>query len=232
MLAGELLTLCELGTLPPADQIGVLLTGDLHCDPELARRGGIGDVRSVWEAFAASFAFVAGVAGNHDMFGSDADFAAFRRGAGRHILDLDVRTLGGLKVGGLSGIVGDTKRPNRRSSEEFLDAIALLLLESIDVLVLHDAPALPERNQKGNEGLRALLDVGPPIVVACGHHHWDDPLVELASGALILNVDSRCVVLRNVPEVALTDPFRHPLQTNTCSITFEPPRRSSTCSKK
>jgi hypothetical protein len=202
LVAEELLALCELGTLPPADEVGVILTGDLYCDPELIRRGGIGDVRSVWEAFAVSFAFVAGVAGNHDMFGSDAEFSTFRQGAGCHLLDLDVRTLQGLKVAGLSGIVGDTKRPNRRSNEEFLDAIALLLLEPIDVLVLHDAPAIPEQDQKGNEDLRALLDVGPPILVACGHHHSDDPLVELASGSSILNVDSRCVVLRSVPDDA------------------------------
>jgi Icc protein len=197
LVAEELYALCQLGILPPADETGVLLTGDLHCDPNLARMGGIGDVRSVWERFADNFTFVAGVAGNHDAFGPSSEWADFRQSAGRNYLDLEVKTLGALKIGGLSGIVGDPKRPNRRTNEEFLNAVDLLLREAIDVLVLHDAPAIPEKSHHGNTDLRSRLERGRPTFVACGHIHWTDPLTVLTSGTTVLNVDSRCVVLLN-----------------------------------
>jgi Icc protein len=201
LVAEELHALCELGILPPADETGVLLTGDLHCDPNLTRLGGIGDVRSVWEGFAENFAFVAGVAGNHDAFGPSSEWADFRHGAGRNYLDLEVKTLGALKIGGVGGIVGDPKRPNRRTNEAFLSAVDLLLLEAVDVLVLHDAPAIPEKSDHGNADLRSRLERGRPTFVACGHIHWTDPLTVLTSGTTVLNVDSRCVVLLNNPEI-------------------------------
>jgi hypothetical protein len=39
---------------------------------------------------------------------------------------------------------------------------------------------------------------GRPLVVR-GHAHWPEPLVELASGVQVLNVDARVVVLRQRP---------------------------------
>ncbi len=47
-------------------RVGVLLAGDLYSVPEANRRGGFGDVSSVWGAFAEFCVWVAGVAGNHD----------------------------------------------------------------------------------------------------------------------------------------------------------------------
>jgi hypothetical protein len=38
--------------LPPAGRIGVVLAGDLYSVPTADKRGGFGDVASVWHAFA------------------------------------------------------------------------------------------------------------------------------------------------------------------------------------
>lgn len=54
-LAEELALLAELGSIPPATAVGVLLCGDLYVRPALDARGGLGDVRPVWRAFARHF---------------------------------------------------------------------------------------------------------------------------------------------------------------------------------
>jgi len=196
-LAEELALLCELGELPPASRVGVVLTGDLYCGPAVRRRGETGDVRSVWESFAQRFMAVVGVAGNHDTFGEPQQQTAFRAEAGRYLLDLDVVQLGGLTIGGLSGIVGDPGRPNRRTEEEYLAGIEILTNHQpmLDLLVLHQSPGLPERGLVGNEQLADLLLSRQVPLVACGHSHWTEPLVDLPSGTQVLNADARCLVL-------------------------------------
>ena len=52
--------------LPPAQRTGVIMAGDMYSVPAANERGGFGSVASVWEAFAGPFAWVIGVAGNHD----------------------------------------------------------------------------------------------------------------------------------------------------------------------
>lgn len=59
----------------PAGRIGVLLAGDFYTVSSLDKRGGSGDVDSVWQAFGEHFDWVVGVAGNHDTFGSAASLA-------------------------------------------------------------------------------------------------------------------------------------------------------------
>jgi Icc-related predicted phosphoesterase len=190
--AEELSVLCELGELPPAEATGVVLTGDLFCEESLDRRGGLGDVRGVWEKFAQHFAFVTGVAGNHDNFGELDEHKGF---ADSHILDLDVIALAGLTIGGVSGVIGDPKRPFRRLEDEYFAAVSLLMREPLDLLVLHESPGFPERALPGNRQLRAALEAGRPTFIACGHNHWHEPIAEMDSGSLVLNVDARCVVL-------------------------------------
>lgn len=102
VVAEELAILAELGTLPSAGRVGVLLAGDFYAKPDLAAgRGGSGDVRLVWEAFRARFRWVCGVAGNHDRFGTTpSDLAALTSLPGVNYLDGDLATLDGLRVGG------------------------------------------------------------------------------------------------------------------------------------
>ncbi len=199
VLAAEVAGLGAAGLLPPPERTGVLLAGDLYTVPACDARGGSGDVRPVWEAFASRFRWVAGVAGNHDTFGGDDPngrrFA--RRGRG-HLLDGATVSVDGLRVGGVGGIVGNPRRLQRRLLPEFLDGVTDVLLREVDVLVLHEGPDAPAGGgrRRGRPEVRELLAEAPArVLVVCGHSHWSDPYAVVAPGVEVLNVDARVVVL-------------------------------------
>lgn len=218
VLAEQLDELSAALDLPPPGQVGILLAGDLYAAPAGDVRGASGDVRGVWQALAARCRFVAGVAGNHDLFGPPqeverwgsrsgaekldrraASQAAqrFARQAGVHLLDGQVVSAGGLRIGGVGGIIGNTRKPNRRDTADFCALLGQVLDVAPDVLVLHEGPDEPASQRRGNPDIRGLIEVTerPPLVL-CGHCYWDDPLATLAGGAQVLNADSRVIVLR------------------------------------
>lgn len=211
----------EVAMLPARGELGVLLAGDLYSAPGGNVRGATGDVRAVWQAFAARARFVAGVAGNHDLFGDgvaaerplprwqrsgvrgvrDADglHAAqrFAERAGVSVLDAAVQDCAGLRVGGVSGIVGDPQKPNRRRSDDFLQTLSRVLEAEPEVVVLHEGPDDPDTRRRGNPDIRALLEVAAPgTLVLCGHCHWHEPLATLGQGCQVLNSDGRAVLLQ------------------------------------
>ena len=99
-------------------KIGVLLTGDLYTVPELDMLGGSGDVTAVCEAFGLHFAWVVGVTGNHDSFGKDQSKPPrFQRPL--YFLDQQALKIEGITIAGMSGIVGESKKPWRKPEEEF-----------------------------------------------------------------------------------------------------------------
>ena len=187
-------TLCAAALLPPLGTVGILLCGDLHAWAD--KRGGSGDVRGVWKAFARRCAFVAGVAGNHDKFGeSPRDLAKFRQERAVHFLDGDCAEVAGARIAGISGVIGNPRRPFRRDEPAFVDAVARLCALRPDFLLMHDGQDVPTLNLKGNPAVRVVLEKAGPELVIRGHAHWDPPLVELAGGTQVLNVDSRVVLL-------------------------------------
>lgn len=203
-LAERLVGLADRGDVPPPERTGVLLAGDLYTVPDLARRGGSGDVRPVWRAFAERFRWVAGVLGNHDELGpGNRDLWTFGRTPGVHVLDAHVRDLDGLRVGGVAGIIGNPTRLNRQDLGTFLSKLEAVVDAGADVVVLHEGP---DALGPGGEHLRGSLEVRatleelatlrrPPLVV-CGHSWWPVPLVTLAGGVQVLKVDNRVVVLQ------------------------------------
>jgi 3',5'-cyclic-AMP phosphodiesterase len=180
----------RLADLVPPDRTGVLLAGDLYTVPGADRRGGTGDVREVWRAFAERFRWVAGVAGNHDTFGD-------RRGFARRcdLLDGDVRAFDGLRVGGVSGIIGNTSKNERKREEEQVELLLRVLEGAPDVVVLHEGPDVPALGLVGHPAIREALAVGPGPLVVCGHSWWRPTLVTLDRGQA-LKVDGRVVVLQ------------------------------------
>jgi 3',5'-cyclic-AMP phosphodiesterase len=176
------------GLVPPLRRTGVLLAGDLYAIPTADKRGGFGDVAGVWRVFAERFAWVAGVAGNHD------DVTTVARGGVAHLLDTDIVTLEGMRIGGVGLAAGNPAKAGRRGEEEQLARIALTASEGVDLMILHEPPAGDGAGQDGHPGIRALIDEhGVPLTV-CGHHHWEPPLSG-HRGRQILNVDSRIIVL-------------------------------------
>ncbi|MBC8352675.1 MAG: metallophosphoesterase [Planctomycetes bacterium] len=179
------------------DRIAVLLAGDFYTVPALDKRGGSGDVSSVWQSFGRSFGAVAGVAGNHDTFGPNQETRP-RFPKQLRFLDGDRTSIEGIRVAGIGGIIGNPTRLQRRTEQEYLEVLESLLLEPLDVLVMHDGPDAPSCGFKGSSAVREVIERYQPPLVVRGHSHWPDPLVELASGVQVLNVDARAVVLRAV----------------------------------
>lgn len=176
------------GIIPAAARTGVILAGDLYSVPAANKRGGYGGVASVWRAFAERFAWVAGVAGNHD------DVEGVREIERAHLLDGDVVEVDGLRIGGVGGIISNKQKPGRRPEAEQLARVTRVLDGGVDVLVLHEGPHGAD-GQPGNHLLRSTVDAAGVALAICGHDHWRVPLAATEYGQ-ILNVDARVVVLR------------------------------------
>jgi Icc-related predicted phosphoesterase len=137
------------------------------------------------------------VAGNHDNFGPSAKPPAWLRNLGAvSYLDGNHATRNGLKLAGVGGIIGNPRKPNRRTEADYLRAIESVLDESPDVLILHDGPE-GDAKQRGSRMVRELLEEHSPVLVIRGHAHWQDPPAILGNGTQVLNVEARVVVLRN-----------------------------------
>jgi len=174
---------------------GVLLAGDLFSAPSADVRGASGDVTDVWDAFAQQFACVVGVAGNHDLF----DVPNWKRL--RHLdstcrlLDGDVATVGGLRIGGVSYVAGNPRRPGRIETDTWLGRLRAVVAADVDILVLHEGPT-DARGKQGSLFVNDVLDdAGFDGLVVCGHRHWKRPLLD--RGHQVVNVDSRALLLRS-----------------------------------
>jgi Icc-related predicted phosphoesterase len=187
-VAAVLGQLADAGVIPPAARTGVVLAGDLYAVPAGNKRGGYGDVAVVWGAFAARFAWVVGVAGNHDDVSGVAAVAS-----NAHLLDGRRVELGGLRIGGVGGIIGNPRKPGRRTEDDQLAEIERTIALGLDILVLHEGPRGGE-HQPGHPAIRRAIEVGAVGLTICGHDHWRHPLTDHRHGQ-ILNVDARAVVL-------------------------------------
>jgi Icc-related predicted phosphoesterase len=181
---------------------GGLLAGDFYKNPDLKRRGTTGDVEEVWISYAERFRWVAGVAGNHDLFaGKDSFGNVFRRHVNVHPLDGALLEIDGLRVGGISGIFGTPgRKPWRHDYGGFEETFIEIMAKDPDILLLHEGPDFPTSRLRGSAFIRELLEATPaearPALVLNGHCHWPKPVVELGdSGPTVMNVDARAVML-------------------------------------
>jgi 3',5'-cyclic-AMP phosphodiesterase len=192
VLASEIKVLRTRGLLPSADRTAAVLAGDFQ------PRADEGDIRAVWFALADVCRWVAGVAGNHDTFGSDGSawnvlFATDR--SELHFFDENTTTLDGLKIGGISGIVGTQIGRWIRTESEFAAAISRLANRGLDLLISHDGPNVAGTALTGWPSIRQALESAQPTILVRGHDFWASPLAILNNGTQILNVDERVVVM-------------------------------------
>lgn len=182
-----------LGLEDPS-RVATFLAGDFYTVPLLDKRGGTGDISSVWQSFNDCFAWGVGVAGNHDLFGK-----SWRPTPGlfpnMHYLDGEIVEVAGLRIGGLGGIIGNPAKPQRREENEYFRALESLLRPRLDVLVMHEGSDGLTPDQPGNAKIRELLEKHPPHLVIRGHKHWAEPFAQFPSGLQVLNVDARVVIL-------------------------------------
>lgn len=195
-LIEELCAMGGQGHIPTSTSTGVILAGDFHAEANLIDRGGTGDVQEIWLRFAEHFRWVAGVAGNHDLFHGEArfpdSFDAIDNLFALHGRSVEVD---GIKLAGFSGICGSSRKPWRNSDRDTERGIAELLLGNPDVLILHQGP-----EDRGARSLAGVVDATLdeygsrlPLLVF-GHRHWPEPLNERGE-TMMLSVDSRIVVL-------------------------------------
>lgn len=195
LVAEDLEKLAEIGILPPPQQTGIILAGDLYA--KLNKRGGVGDVRSVWQAFNQRFRWVAGVGGNHDSFGrTQEDIQEFSQQIGINYLDGQIIEIDKLRIAGISGIIGNPNKAFRRLEKDFIKSIRALVQELPDILIMHEGPSHPEVKLAGNDAIRKELMAAHNLLVVCGHSHWKVPITAVSKGVQVLNVDSRVVVLK------------------------------------
>ncbi len=204
----ELSVLCDLGELPPRESVGVILAGDLFVAASLDKRGGKGDVRRIWQLCHRGFRWVSGVAGNHDRFGcDDTCMDEWHSSEGIYYLDGGTVQVDGLRLGGVSGIIGNPAKPFRREECDFLDAIAEVTEQKPDILVLHQGPSGRRSGRPGHAAVRELLERCEPMLVVCGHNHWEEPDVEeLPNGVQVLNTDARAYVIQPSEHDAALEP--------------------------
>ncbi len=196
LVVEELEMLAEKKLIPPSRKTGVILAGDLYA--KMNKRGGKGDVREVWRDFNRCFRWVAGVAGNHDDFGTTPrEFEEFKTERCIYYLDGDIVKIGDFQIGGISGIIGNKEKPLRRPQQEFTRVIKTLVEKSPDILVLHQGPSVPEANLLGDESVHDELINANRLLVICGHCHWKIPMANLSANVKVINVDSRVVILKS-----------------------------------
>lgn len=187
-VAQQLAEIHATARLPEPGSCAGVLAGDFYTVPEANRRGGTGDVTAVWHHLRASVGALVGVAGNHDLFAE---------GPPAGHLDGTCVEIGSLRLGGIAGIIGDPRKPNRRSAERFIELLTTVIAQRPHVLVLHSAPHVDDANP-GDERIRRTLEMhGYAGLVICGHVHWRDR-VRSVGAATVLNVHEAVVTL--VPE--------------------------------
>lgn len=201
VLADEYLLWAGEGKVPRAERVGVLLAGDLFSVPRANVRGASGDVRAVWRAFAQRYRWVAGVAGNHDTFGTPAEESDLRRTRGLHMLDGRQVDLNGMVIGGVGGIIGKPNKLNRKIETDYRNAVQKAG-KGADILVLHEPPAGVVAGQMGRVEIRDAVESAAPRIVVCGHTRWDVPFATRPDGIQLLNVDGRAILLERATEAA------------------------------
>jgi len=180
-VAEELKLMQDMGDIAPIDLI--LLAGDLYDYPDCRKLGGTGDVTSVWNSFAEAFPMVIGVHGNHDMIDGELLSNA-------HVLDGNAVSVAGMKVSGVSGIIGKLSRNQRKSEADFMNHLSKSLTKNIDICLLHEGPDYPDWNCRGNPDIREWLEVDGQSLVIFGHCHWKEHLAEIGKNQA-LNVDAK-----------------------------------------
>lgn len=195
VLAEDLLLLSLDGKLPHPDRIGICLAGDFWRSEDPTKLGGIGDVSSVWSSFAEIFAFVVGVAGNHDLLDTvGVGHSSLKSNC--YLLDGNVVNVGGLVFGGVSGIIGSSTRPNRKSEKTYVDLFRQCFLnEAPDIFITHLSPQFIEAGHPGESIVSDLSSTYRPTIHHVGHVHWNEPIYSSEVTPLVINTDGRCIVL-------------------------------------
>lgn len=197
IVAAELEILSQMEQLPTAKKTGILLCGDFFSREGLDRRGGTGDVSDVWRSFAKRFRWCVGVAGNHDIFSAMPDekaFNKFKNDEGIHFLDASYIEKDRLKIFGISGIIGNPRKVFRKTEESFIGILKSSFQKNPDILLLHEGPDIPDLKYDGNPLIRKSLESKNPLLLICGHKHWENIYIQFDELIQVVNAHERVLV--------------------------------------
>lgn len=176
------------------DNIGILICGDLYTN--LNKRGSSGDVKVVWNKFNAIFKWVAGVAGNHDSFGEHYELQEFKKQKGIYLLHKEIISLDNIRIGGISGIIGNPEKPNRVEQTDYLSSLKQIIKKQPDFVLLHETPDYKELKLIGNSLIRETIENSLESKIFCGHCNWNKSLNQYKNGTQVLNCDSKAIILK------------------------------------
>jgi len=136
--------------------------------------------------------------GNHENL-KVLELARNRNGKPILLNDCRVVEVGGLRIGGINGIISLSRRSKggvpRKRPEEFLPAARCLKYKGVDILLVHEVVPLAEYSQliTPREYLRVVLEaveIVSPRVVFNGHLHATPYTVSKVRQTLYVRVDS------------------------------------------
>lgn len=141
--------------------------------------------------------WVVGVEGNHDRFGSNQEKEEFKVIENIYLLHKESVSIDNLNIGGISGIIGRGDKTNRVDEKEYLNNLRKLLKKDLDFLLLHETPDFPKFEFIGNPKIREVIEKATKSIICCGHCHWEKTLVGFENESIVMNVDSKVVILKN-----------------------------------
>lgn len=168
-----------------------LVCGDLYEYPDCRKPGGTGLVDEVFRSLGKVCDQVIGVLGNHDQV----ETSSSSLGSNVTILDGASKSVQGLRIAGISGIIGDPIKNLRRSQDLFLKNLRALAAKSPNVILLHQGPDDPESNRKGSNSVRLALEAGYSGLTIFGHTRWDGPPIVRLGNGQGLNAHGRVIVV-------------------------------------
>lgn len=128
-------------------------------------------------------AVVSSIYGNHENIGVLGSARSLRARFPVIMRDGRVYEVGGLRVAGISGVISERRKRTRelvprKTSEEYLSVARSLRGEGIDILLIHEAPYIPEllpsvkMSPSSVTSLEAIRTVEPRLAIR-GHVHED-----------------------------------------------------------
>lgn len=185
----ELTLLKEFNIIPNFELI--ISVGDLYDKPELNKYGASGNVTNVLNAFSDITEKVIAVHGNHDVVDNNL------LNKNITILDSTYINISNIKISGVSGIIGNEKRPQRKSEENYLKCLNNPKLKNSDIFLLHQTPKGNKPKQIGDNNIANFFIKNGNSLVIAGHCHWNEHLAELGNNQ-ILNTDSKVFVIKQL----------------------------------
>lgn len=174
-----------------------LLAGDFYSRELMDRKGGHGNVVPVWDSFSKYFKYTIGVPGNHDLFQQDAKlYRTFLKNEKIKFLDKSDINLDGMKIGGLGGIIGNPRKPFRKTQIDYLNYLNKLLSNNLDILIMHDGPDVPDIEVEGISKVREIIEDSNCKLIIRGHKHWDNFFHQNKNGNYIINAHEKIIILK------------------------------------